>query len=648
MASHRDNRGYNMSSPPEGTLMDSFQGTPETRLTMFSPGDSTSGAPGYANDLAGPSTAAPARRGQNSIYNDRVVSHYESDPFVDSRDSNGNGLSPTAATFQPIGYRAKGKAGACFLPEGSPTVANALSDEMIISHTVEVCATPPVSVTDIGNFITERNKNGVKLFGGRNLETSGGRVYVVFEDLRDADWAFHALRQSPQGWIVVYINISQERIQKLDQGSARLTELGQVSVVTSTPNFSIIDPGHVLEITEKALNTYGQLFALVRQISYPDGSFRAVAQFCKATDALNAIKAFNSVTIDGVKITVHDLKDTRPSFGGDDIANSMQGMTLQAPGSRYQQPGMFSQDNFGMNPYMAGPPPFGSSVFSQAQFAQTMPFPGQFYQPPGPPSPAMTSRNGGMIHSRDPSLGYGALGGFGRLDPRRQQLSRYGRGPSRGMNNNVVDLSELIAGRDVRTTIMLRNIPNKVDQPLLKRIVDASSFGKYDFMYLRIDFANDCNVGYAFINFVRAEYIIDFVQERANKRWNCFKSDKVAEVSYATIQGKDCLVQKFRNSSVMLEAEHYRPKLFYTVHSEDPTLIGKEEPFPGPDNHSKMRRSCENAEHVGLFTPTAGQHFRDEQRRRTSQYDRGTRLAALEEISNESSLGPYYGRNMRR
>ncbi|KAM0550772.1 hypothetical protein ACHAPJ_008635 [Fusarium lateritium] len=645
MASRRDNRGYNMSSPPEGTLMDSFQGTPETRLTMFSPGESSSGAPGYANGFAGPSTAGPARSGQNSIYNDRVVSHYESDPFVDSRGGNGNGLSPTAVAFQPIGHRAKGKAGACFLPPGSPTVASASSDDMGVSCTVEVCASPPASVTDIGNFITECNKKGVKLYGGRNLETSGGRVFVVFEDLRDAAWAFLALRQYKQEWIVVYINISQE---KLDQGSARLTELGQVSVVTGTTNYAIIDPGHVLEITQKALNTYGQLFALVRQINYPDGSFRAVAQFCKVTDALNAIKAFNCVTVDGVKITVRDLKDTRPAYSGDDIANSMQGMTLQAPGSRYQQPGMFPQNNYGAGPYMAGPSFNGSMFAPGGPYAQNFPLSGTYYQPPGPPSPAMTARNGAMIHSRDPSLGYGAMNGFGRWDPRRNQLSRYGRGPSRGMNNNVVDLNELIAGRDVRTTIMLRNIPNKVDQPLLKRIVDASSFGKYDFMYLRIDFANDCNVGYAFINFVRAEYIIDFVQERANKRWNCFKSDKVAEVSYATIQGKDCLVQKFRNSSVMLEAEHYRPKLFYTVHSEDATLIGKEEPFPGPDNHSKMRRSCENAEHVGLFTPTAGQHFRDEQRRRTSQYDRGTRLAALEEISNESSLGPYYGRNMRR
>ncbi|KAJ4215468.1 hypothetical protein NW759_009889 [Fusarium solani] len=31
--------------------------------------------------------------------------------------------------------------------------------------------------------------------------------------------------------------------------------------------------------------------------------------------------------------------------------------------------------------------------------------------------------------------------------------------------------------------------------------------------------------------------------------------------SFATIQGKDCLVQKFRNSSVMLEAEHYSPSM---------------------------------------------------------------------------------------
>ena len=78
---------------------------------------------------------------------------------------------------------------------------------------------------------------------------------------------------------------------------------------------------------------------------------------------------------------------------------------------------------------------------------------------------------------------------------------------------------------------------------------------------------------------------------------------------------------------------------------------GEEEDFPLPDNASKMRRSVENAEHVGelrlplpvtmiwrligLFAPRTGQHYRDEQRRRRSRYDRGTRLAALEEYEYE-------------
>ncbi|KIW97070.1 uncharacterized protein Z519_02462 [Cladophialophora bantiana CBS 173.52] len=174
---------------------------------------------------------------------------------------------------------------------------------------------------------------------------------------------------------------------------------------------------------------------------------------------------------------------------------------------------------------------------------------------------------------------------------------RNGRRLNQAMNHNAVDISRIQAGLDVRTTIMLRNIPNRVDQAMLKNLLDVTSRGRYDFMYLRIDFANNCNVGYAFINFV------DFVLARAGKRWNCFASDKIAEVSYATIQGKDCLVQKFRNSSVMLEHPAFRPKLFVAGNVPN---AGQEEKFPEPDNHSKMRRSVENAEHVGLYLP----HFR--------------------------------------
>ncbi|KAF5642903.1 meiosis mei2 [Fusarium tjaetaba] len=605
MSSHVGHRAYaNMSSPAEGAS-DSIQGTPNTQITVFSPAESSQGTSIQGNTYVGQSQASE-------------------DPFVDGGLAQGSTLSATASSFQPIGQRFKGKNALVFYPEGSPTVAGALSQDMDISHRIEVCDTPkPPSIVDLGNFITELTQKGVRFHGGRNLETTGGHVYVVFEDLRDAAWALYAIRKAPKGWFTAYVKIRPER---LDLGLVRFSELRQLSIEVNILNFAIIDPAHVDEIAQRALNVYGQLFALIRHLSFPNGAFRGVAQFCKAADAFIAFKAFgNGISTGGVVITLSKPDDVGAALDINTLAASMGDMSVQQ-GPRGVGRGRH-QSFFALNAPQGNP--FAAAGAASLPFPtniQQQPFTGQQFGPP----PVSTNS----------LVAFGNANSFGRFDPRRA-AGRYGRG-SRGLNN-IVDLGELIAGRDVRTTIMLRNIPNKVDQPLLKKIVDVSSFGRYDFMYLRIDFANDCNVGYAFINFVKAEYIIDFFQARANKRWNCFRSDKVAEISYATIQGKDCLVQKFRNSSVMLEAEHYRPKLFYTIHSDDPNLVGQEEPFPGPDNQSKMKRSVENAEHVGLFTPTAGQYFRDEQRRRHSQYDRGTRLAELEEISYGSGVIPYRG-----
>jgi hypothetical protein len=49
-----------------------------------------------------------------------------------------------------------------------------------------------------------------------------------------------------------------------------------------------------------------------------------------------------------------------------------------------------------------------------------------------------------------------------------------------------IDVHRISLGLDVRTTVMLRNIPNRVTSPMLKRIIDETSLGNYDFMYLRI------------------------------------------------------------------------------------------------------------------------------------------------------------------
>lgn len=65
---------------------------------------------------------------------------------------------------------------------------------------------------------------------------------------------------------------------------------------------------------------------------------------------------------------------------------------------------------------------------------------------------------------------------------------------------------------------MLRNIPNKLTQAQLKDHLDETSFGKYDFMYLRMDFSNNCNVGYGFINFINVDALLNFARVRAGKK----------------------------------------------------------------------------------------------------------------------------------
>lgn len=125
-----------------------------------------------------------------------------------------------------------------------------------------------------------------------------------------------------------------------------------------------------------------------------------------------------------------------------------------------------------------------------------------------------------------------------------------------------LDMDRIASGKDRRTTCMIRNIPNKYSQQMLIDFLDESHEGRYDFIYLRMDFKNKCNVGYAFINFLNPLDILSFAQRMLGKRWPKFNSEKVCALAYARIQGKSALVDKFRNSRVMQEPPSYRPKVF--------------------------------------------------------------------------------------
>jgi len=116
-------------------------------------------------------------------------------------------------------------------------------------------------------------------------------------------------------------------------------------------------------------------------------------------------------------------------------------------------------------------------------------------------------------------------------------------------HNFEVDIDKIESSG--RTTLMIKNIPNKYDLTLILQTIDKNHKGKYDFFYLPIDFRNKCNVGYAFINFVEPKYIKDFYHEFNGKKWEKFNSEKICEIKYARIQGQEALIQHFQYSSVM-------------------------------------------------------------------------------------------------
>ena len=62
-----------------------------------------------------------------------------------------------------------------------------------------------------------------------------------------------------------------------------------------------------------------------------------------------------------------------------------------------------------------------------------------------------------------------------------------------------IDIIEIISGKDKRTTLMLRNIPNKYKLDDLVKEIDKSFWGKYDYINLPIDYERKLNLGYTLL-----------------------------------------------------------------------------------------------------------------------------------------------------
>ncbi|KAF3483589.1 putative Meiosis protein MEI2 [Arthroderma uncinatum] len=642
------------SSPRSFDQANSRNGSPETRLTAFSPEALRSqfGCEYGQTD----SMSRQAARSLAIFERSLGESAQAQDPFMPTPSTRSSGrvqLSPTASSFTPGSFDRN--APACpmssptFLPEQDPpnlTILTAtsvpdtpgLTSSFVPRGAVdfgpiggarvsppldsEYVLTPYAMYYQFGHFDFE-NRNRALLIEGASASTtyteisslfnhsefpsikgpvlnelaSHGRIYVGFTNIQQAKMAAVKAKSYYPSWILHGLT-AKEFTQKFEPHLVATTSNyeGQVyaSVHYDNGNHPTADGRAISHSFKTLLSSYGDIKAFHSIPTQHDDIVTFHVEFNDTRAADNAVSAFSGTSTPGCTIDVRYYKP-------DVVHHAHAHHPSEEPATRtsptlINSRSMARRESFvSPNPYMELSPTGRSTI------------------PVGDPAVATWNRRSDEAHNNF--------------------RSRHGSGRNRhnahnnNMNQNHVDIERIRMGLDVRTTIMLRNIPNKIDQAMLNDIVDETSHGKYDFMYLRIDFANNCNVGYAFINFEDPIDIIDFAKARAGRSWNCFNSDKVAEISYATIQGKDCLVQKFRNSSVMLEHPSFRPKIFHTGTGP---LAGTEDHFPGPDNPSKMRRSVENAEHVGLFAPRVGQQYRDEQRRRRSQYDRGTTAAERE------------------
>jgi hypothetical protein len=89
--------------------------------------------------------------------------------------------------------------------------------------------------------------------------------------------------------------------------------------------------------------------------------------------------------------------------------------------------------------------------------------------------------------------------------------------------------------------------------------------GKFDVFYLPIDYINNCNLGFAFINFVDSMHILHFYDTFRGKKWRRFNSEKICELAYAKFQGKKELIAHFEKGSIMnFESEDKKPLILPT------------------------------------------------------------------------------------
>ena len=108
---------------------------------------------------------------------------------------------------------------------------------------------------------------------------------------------------------------------------------------------------------------------------------------------------------------------------------------------------------------------------------------------------------------------------------------------------NIIHIKNILKSKDKRTTLIIRNIPNRYTISLLLNEINKNYYRKYDVVYLPQDYINNSNLGFGFINFLEHMYLIMLYEEFIGKKWDCFNSNKRCQLAYSKCQGRNELIK---------------------------------------------------------------------------------------------------------
>eukprot|EP00928_Gymnodinium_smaydae_P050336 TRINITY_DN3389_c1_g1_i2.p1 TRINITY_DN3389_c1_g1~~TRINITY_DN3389_c1_g1_i2.p1 ORF type:complete len:457 (+),score=42.71 TRINITY_DN3389_c1_g1_i2:93-1373(+) len=118
---------------------------------------------------------------------------------------------------------------------------------------------------------------------------------------------------------------------------------------------------------------------------------------------------------------------------------------------------------------------------------------------------------------------------------------------------------------DQRTTVMLRNLPPSSTISMIMRKIDAAGFrGKYDFVYLPMDFKTPTCPGFCFVNLTDPAHVSPFwTYFEGYSAWQGSKN-KCSVTWSSKLQGLEANIKRYKNSPVMHESvpDGYKPRVF--------------------------------------------------------------------------------------